>query len=219
MTRSRFSCRRHGSALTKTAAASVAAVAGLALTIGGTYAVLNATAYNTTAQTIGSGTLKLVLADNGAGFTSAIANLAPTDIVNRYVDLSNTGTLDGRALTLAIADATPTKLTTDATNGLRVTITQCSAATWTPATGVCGGTTSALVTNVALKTIITTPATLIAGTVAAGSAVHLQISVTLPDQTETTTNGVLPGSTIQGLSASITWTFTDSQRTGTTINS
>jgi spore coat-associated protein N len=219
MTSQRKRCSRGGKGLSKFAAASAAAVVGLALTIGGAFALLNATAFNTTAQTISSGTLKLVLADNGAGFTTAITTMAPTDVVNRYVDVSNSGTLDGKALTLAATDATPTKLTTDLTNGLHVTITQCTGGTWTPGTGVCSGTTGALATGVALKTLSTTPSTLIAGAVAAGTAVHLQVSITLPDQVETTTNGVLPGTTIQGLSASITWTFNETQRTGTTTTS
>ena len=42
---------------------------------------------------------------------------------------------------------------------------------------------------------------------------------TLPDQSETTTNGTLPVGTIQGLSASLRWTFEDAQRASTTTNS
>jgi spore coat-associated protein N len=201
------------------AAAVLAAVVGVGLTVGGTYAALNATAYNTTATAIGSGTLKLTLADNGAGFTTAITNMAPGDVVNRYVDLSNSGTLDGRALTFTAADAGTTKLSTDATNGLHVTVTQCSGATWTPGTGVCGGSTTALLTNAAVKTINTTPATLVAGAITTGTVLHLQVSIVLPDQTETTTNGTLPGSTIQGLTGALTWSFVESQRTVTTTNS
>jgi spore coat-associated protein N len=219
MKRQRSNRARAGKGISRFAAAATAAFVGLAITLGAVYALLNASAFNTTAQTVSSGTLKLVLADNGAGFTTAIANLAPTDVVNRYVDVTNSGTLDAKALTLAVADATPTKLTTDLTNGLHATITQCTGGTWTPGTGVCSGTTAALVSGVALKTLATTPSTLIAGAITAVTAVHLQVSITLPDQVETTTNGVLPASTIQGLSASITWTFNETQRTGTTTDS
>ena len=43
--------------------------------------------------------------------------------------------------------------------------------------------------------------------------------MTLPDQSETTTNGTLPAGTIQGLSASLTYTFAETQRDATTSNS
>jgi len=36
--------------------------------------------------------------------------------------------------------------------------------------------------------------------------------------TETSTNGVAPGSTIQGLTAALTFTFTEQQRTGVVTN-
>ena len=72
-------------------AATVAAT-GLALTTTGVYAALNATAFNSTAQAAGSGTLRLTLADNGAGFVQAVGNLAPGDVVNRHVSLTNAGT-------------------------------------------------------------------------------------------------------------------------------
>lgn len=70
-----------------------------------------------------------------------------------------------------------------------------------------------------VSTLTTTPTTLVAGTIAAGSALNLQVSLTLPDQNETTTNGTVPVGTIQGLTAALTWTFTESQRTATTTGS
>lgn len=76
-----------------------------------------------------------------------------------------------------------------------------------------------LANNVALSSLASTPTSLIAGAQAAGTVDHLQISLVLPNETETTVNGVLPGSTIQGLSASLTWTFTEAQRTATTTTS
>jgi spore coat-associated protein N len=199
------------------------AVVGLAITGMGVFAGLNAVATNTTAQNITSGTLKLTMAPatGSAGFTTGISNLAPGDTANRYVDLSNGGNLDAQTLSLAAADGSPTKLSTDVTNGLHVTVTQCSGATWTVATATCGagGTTSVLANSVALSALIATPTTLIAGAVTAGTVLHLQVAVTLPNQLETTTNGTLPVGTIQGLSASITWTFNELRRTATTTNS
>ena len=195
------------------------ATVGLALTGVGVFAGLSAVASNTTAETVASGTLKLTLAaaTGSAGFTSSISNLAPGDVVNRYIDVTNGGTLDGQALTLAASDSVGSKLSTDATNGLHVTVSQCST-TWTVASGSCSGTTTVAQSNVALSAL-GTPVSVVGGSVTAGTVLHLQVSVTLPNQTETTTNGVLPGGTIQGLSANLTWTFTEAQRTATTTNS
>jgi hypothetical protein len=190
---------------------------GLAITGIGVYAGLAATASNSSAQTISSGTLKLVYADNGTGFTTGFSNMAPGDVINRYVDLSNTGTLTGKALTLAASDSSVTKLTNDATNGLHVTVTSCSTV-WVAATGTCTlGTTSVLLNNVAVSALRSSASSLVSGAVASGY--KLKFSVTLPDQDETTTNGTLPGSTIQGLTANITWSFSESQRDATTTDS
>ncbi len=203
----------------KIGAPAIAAVAaaGIVLAGGGVYSILNATAFNTTPQTISSGTIKLELADNGVGFSTNIANMAPTDVVNRYVSLTNSGTLAAVNQTLTVTATGSTLLTTSAVKGLAATVDKCSVA-WTPGTGVCSGTTTNLVPSTPLSTLIGAPATLQA-TVASGNVLNLKISVTLPDQTETTTNGVLPVGTIQGLSTDLTWTFNEDQRAGTTTNS
>jgi hypothetical protein len=204
--------------LPRLAAAGVVSAVGLALTAGGVYAALNATASNTTPQSDASGTLKLVLADNGAGFTTAVSALAPGDTVNRFVNLTNSGTLDASGLTLGVADTVNSKLTTDATNGLKVTVSSCSVA-WAPTTGVCSGTTTTLVSSAALATIKSTPATLSSSAVPAGTTTYLRVALNLPDQAETTVNGTLPTGTIQNLTASLTWTFTETQRAATTTTS
>jgi len=193
------------------------AIGGLALTGMAVFAGLNAEAKNTTAQQIDSGTLQLTYADNGAGFTSVAAKMAPGDVVNRYVDLTNGGSLDGKTLTLAAADAVGSKLSTDATNGLQVAITECTGGTWNNTTGVCSGTASAPVVG-SLASMATTPLAL-ANNVAPSATLHYQVKVTLPNQNETVTNGALPANTIQGLTANITWTFNELQRTATTTNS
>ncbi|MDQ0209552.1 TasA family protein [Arthrobacter bambusae] len=203
-------------------AACAVAAAGLAITGGGVFAALNATASNATAQNATSGTLSLTMANNGTGFGQSVSNLAPGDIVNRYVNLTQGNTMDAKALTLAVADATPSKLTTDATNGLHVTVTECSVAWTTTGAGACTGTgavATVLATNVPLNTLLTTPSTLITGTVTAGSTLNLQVALTLPDQAETTANGTPPASTIQGLSSALTWKFAETQRTSTTTGS
>ena len=199
-------------------AAFAVGAAGLAITGGGVYAALNATASNTTAQSAGSGVLSLTIA-NEASFTQPVSNLAPGDIVNRYVTLEQGSDLAAKDLTLKVTDATPTLLTTDETRGLRVSVTQCVGGDWTA--GACTGSGASavpLATNASLKTLATTPAGL-AGSVAAGSTVKLQLALSLPDQTETTVNGNAPAGSIQGLSAALTWTFSETQRTSTTTGS
>lgn len=204
------------SAKGRLAAAGAVGAVGLSLTGAGVYAALTAQATNTTAEAVSSGTLSLTMADSGAGFSQAISNLAPGDVVNRYVALANTGTIAAKDLTLGVADSVDSKLTTDATNGLKVTVTACSVA-WVPATGICAGTPTVLTSAAPLATLQTTPATLVSGAVA--SAYNLQVSLTLPDQNETVVNGVLPADTIQGKSAALTWTFSEAQRTAATTNS
>lgn len=203
-------------------AAFAVGAAGLAITGGGVYAALNATASNTTAQGASSGVLSLTMANNGTGFSQGVSNLAPGDVVNRYVTLTQGADLAGKDLTLTVADSTPTLLTTDAAKGLRVTVTQCVGGDWTvTGAGSCtgaGATTSVLATNVPLKTLAATPSAL-AGSVAAGSTVKLQLALSLPDQTETTVNGTAPAGTIQGLSSALTWTFGETQRTASTTGS
>lgn len=193
--------------------------AGLAVTGGGVYAALNATASNTSPESVKSGVLSLTMANNGVGFSQGVSNLAPGDTVNRFVDLTQGAALDAKDLTLSVVDGSSSALTTDSTRGLHLTVTQCSVE-WTPAAvPACAGSTSALVTNVPLNGLASNPVSLQQPAIAAGAKLYLQISLTLPDQSETTSNGNLPASTIQGLSSSLTWTFSETQRTASTIGS
>lgn len=212
--------RRRRAAWRPLAAATVGA--GILVGTGfGVWATLNATASGT-AESISSGTLKLTMAANGTGFSSAISNLAPGDVVNRYVDLTNSGTLDAQALTVQVAATGSQALITDGvspatTKALRVSITSCSVA-WAPATGTCSGTTSQVLAATAVSGL-SAATSIIPGSIPAGTLAHLQISTQLPDQTETTVNGTVPATTVQGQSATLTYTFGESQRTATTTNS
>lgn len=193
--------------------AGVVATTGLALTGAGVMAGLNAQASNPQAESVTAGTLKLEMTSRGAGFTSAVDGLAPGDAVSRYVDLGNTGSLDGKNLTLGVADKTPTPsvLTTDASKGLHVTVTEC-VGSWSMATGTCAGAATTLLADTAVSTLSTTPAALPTPVMTAGKSHALQITVKLPDQTETTKDGALPANTVQGQTASLAWTFTMTQR-------
>ena len=217
---------RHSHTTKKERAYGKIAVAGLLTTsvgllaTAGVYAGLSATA--TGAESVSSGSLNLTLSnDVGVGFSNFTGKMAPGDTDNVYVNLNNTGSLASAAgMTLSVAGAPLNALTNGsiAGEGLTVTATQCSVA-WTLATGVCSGTTtailpttqvSALSTPVALSNI---PA-LVAST---GQVAHVQVSLGLA-ATETSTNGLPPASTVQGLSTTLTYTFTEQQRTGVATN-
>ncbi|WP_328293013.1 CalY family protein [Kineococcus sp. NBC_00420] len=228
-THSRSRRTRHGARRTSLQVAGIAATiaAGVAITSGGVYAALTAEAFNASAQNVGSGTLMLTLNNTtgSVGFGSPIANIAPGDVVNRYVQVRNTGTLTGQNLTLGLADSTPTLLTTSTTKGLTVAVSECSVA-WTMPGGTCSGTSTAALTLTPAATVISsggsTPVTLAAPAFTSSTDRYFRVSVTLPDlaNAEVSTNGALPavGTTIQGLAANLTWKFTLAQRTPTTTN-
>lgn len=190
-------------------------VVAAAVTGTAAWAVLSATASNTSPQTVGSGLLSISLTDASpsGGFSSAIAGMLPGDTVNRFVTVTN-GTGDAQGLTLGVTGTGSTKLTTDATNGLKVTVTSCGVP-WS--SGSCASPTT-LVSSAAIAGFGTK--SLVAGAWAANSVQYLRVGLTLPDQVETTVNGTPNVSpTIQGLTTGLTWTFTETQRTGATTNS
>ena len=205
--------RRRKAAVVLIAAGSIGVAAS------GVYAVLQATAFNTTPQAVGSGTLRLTMAANGNGIsaTTPISDMAPGDVVNRFIALTNGGTLDGQSLTMKVADATPTALSTDAVRGLQVRVDECDGA-WTPGTNSCAGTVTTVVADQPLAGLGTDVA-VGNGLMTAGQTRNLRLTLRLADSTETTVNGALPTGTIQGLSAALTWTFTEAQRTATTTSS
>ena len=202
------------------------AVAGLLtmsvglLAAAGVYAGLSATA--TGAESVTSGSLDLTLSpDVGAGFSNFTGKMAPGDTDNVYVDLNNTGSLASAAgMTLGVAGAPSNALTNGsvAGEGLTVTATQCSVA-WTLATGVCSGTTTSILPTTQVSTLSTPVAlsNIPALAAATGQVAHVQVSLGLA-ATETSTNGVAPAQTIQGLTTTLTYTFTEQQRTGVATN-
>lgn len=199
-----------------------AAIGGGSLVSSSAFAALTATSTNLGGSgSVATGTLKLIQAASTVpgitgGFTTAITNVAPGDTVNRYVDLTNSGTLDGSAMTLRLTPAASNALTSDAVNGLQITITQCSVA-WTNL-GACSGSATAVVTSTATA--------LVAGEVSvsltsflSGAISFLKISTALPAGSEVVADGVLPVGTVQDLTAIIAWRFTEALRTNTTTNS
>jgi spore coat-associated protein N len=207
----------------RTMVAGLFAVSVGLMTTAGVYAALSGVA--TGSEAVSTGTLNLTLsADSGVGFSNFTGKMAPGDTNNVYVNLNNTGTLASAAgMTLWVAGSPVNALTngTATGEGLTVTAAKCSVA-WTLATGVCSGTTTPILATTQISTINTSdtavnlsniPA-LIAST---GQVAHVQVSLGLVG-TETSTNGVTPTPTVQGLSTTLTYTFTEQQRTGVVTN-
>jgi len=203
--------------------AATFALAVALFTASAVYAGLTAKATGT--EQVSSGTLNLTLSadTNSVGFSNFAGNMAPGDVDNVAVNLNNTGTLASLAGMTLWVGGSPVNALSDGTaagEGLAVTITQCSVA-WS-AGGTCGGSTTSILaqtmvsamnssgTAVALSNI---PA-LVAST---GQVAHLQVSLTLIG-TETYTNGMAPNPTVQGLTTTLTYTFTEQQRAATTTN-
>jgi hypothetical protein len=198
--------------------------AGSLILVAGTsvFAGLNATV--SASQTDSAGTLILSTANNGAGFSQPITNLAPGDVVNRYVTLTNSGTLASQSLGLSIAATGTSTLITDgiapATNkALTITVLSCTGGTWNTSTGVCSGTTNTEISETSLSAFTSQKVFNVSPALAAGATSQLQIRTKLPDQNETTVNGVLPSVTVQNGSATLSYLFNQAQLAGATTNS
>jgi hypothetical protein len=196
---------------------SVATIAGQSVV-----ASLNATAFNTVAQQISAGTMKLDLANSGNGFGQNITNVVPGDVINRYVTLTNSGSINGIGLSLKTAQTGTASLISDGTAGvttqaLRLTVKSCPVA-WDVVNGTCAGTPATELSATPIGSL-TSATTLASSTMNSGAIKYLQMSISLPDQNETTVNGALPANTVQGGSVNVTYTFDLAQRTATTTNS
>jgi len=213
-----------GTVTAKVALVAAAALGGTAIVSSSVFASLTATASNTSGGSVSTGTLKLTQAASGVagitgGFVTDITNVAPGDTVNRYIDLTNGGTLGGQTMTLAIAATPSNALTTNGSIGLKVTVNECSV-NWT-SVGVCSGVTTVALSQASLLSLAT-PATLTLSSLASLAVNHLQFVINLPAGSEVTNNGALPGTTVQGLTTAVTWNFLETLRTTpalVTINS
>jgi len=195
----------------------VAVVGGIGLISNSVFAGLTATA-TSVPQAVTSQTLKLTQTASGttAGFTTAISNMAPDDVVYRYIDLKNDGSMDGTGLTLKLADSATSTLTSNGTIGLQVQIQECSVA-WS-ATWTCTGTESEVLASTSANALVAAAKPLTVASLGAGATSKLRIKLSIPTSSEVTTNGSLPATTVQGQSSNITWTFTEAQRVATTTN-
>jgi hypothetical protein len=199
--------RRRGRRIAGLAAAFVLASM---LSATAAYALFSASA--STSVNVSTATLSLTLTNNGTAFSQGVPNILPGDTITRFVDLSNDSTAGAASdLTLAVTPGAANKLTNDQTSGLQLTVNGCTVA-WTASSGTCGGTQSPVVARTPVATYTTQ--TLMTGALPAGQIQHLQIILSLPAQSETTTNGAPPANSIQYLSNSLTFTFTTVQRAG-----
>jgi predicted ribosomally synthesized peptide with SipW-like signal peptide len=160
-------------------------------------------------QSVGTGKVDLGLSQHAsAGTTVAAGNLVPGDTVQRAVTLTRSSDTEkfGSVL-LSTTAGTSNVLSTDATNGLQLSVDQCSVAWTRNADGslACtGGTTTGLVAS---RAVVGSALDLGAATTAMNSsaaAANLRLTLKLPAGAD---------NTFQGLANSITFKFDATQRT------
>ena len=161
---------------------------------------------------LSTATIQLSLTKSGSSGSLPIgaSNLVPGDFVQREVVLKNTGTAPIGTVTLQVTNSTTNALSTDATNGLQVSVQSCPAA-WSATPLSDGGFTyscSATPTNVVASEPIgtlSTPTPLSIPLIPVGGSDALVITRTLPTSA---------GNSFQNLQDTTTWTFTATQETG-----
>ncbi|MFP5372278.1 MAG: TasA family protein [Actinomycetes bacterium] len=183
---------------------TAAAVAGL-----GTYGNFtdSTTPMNTTVDT---GTLSINLAQPAGAVAIPVTTtgFVPGDSLSRTVDLVNDGAAALGSVHLASTLTSASNvLTTDAVNGLQLSVKACSVAwtqggTATAPTYTCGGTERTIMAGPAVGTTqLSSPASL-----AVGGVDRLVFTLSLPTTAD---------NTFQGKTASLNLTFTGVQRAGT----
>jgi predicted ribosomally synthesized peptide with SipW-like signal peptide len=189
------------------------AVLGVAASIAGLGTFATFTSSTSASQSISSGTVSIALGATGAvtnRLTVNATNIVPGDTIQRSVDLTSSSSDPLGSVSLTTTASPGSLLDTDATNGLQMTITSCSVP-WTesgtsPAfTYSCSGSTS---TVVASRAVIGSNISL-SGLNVLSSATgtdHLRVTLSLPSTA---------GNTFQGLSSTVTYAFTGTQRAAT----
>ena len=193
--------------------ASVALVAAAAGVAGlGTYGSFTST--TSASASVTAGTVKVELGQPGAAnrFSVAATGLVPGDTIQRAVTLSNTGNQNLGSLSLTTsAPLTSSKLDTDATNGLQLSIDSCSTG-WTEA-GVAPAYTYTCNGDGIVKTVL--PAQKVVGanvaltnvaSLTSGGVDNLRVNLAFPTAAD---------NTFQGLNSVINFDFTGTQRAAT----
>ncbi|UOY03761.1 CalY family protein [Blastococcus sp. PRF04-17] len=155
---------------------------------------------------ISSGTVSIDISQPGITIPVTTANFVPGDSISRAVDLINDGSVDLSRVSLASVAAAPGALTSDGTNGLQLSVRDCSVA-WTQGgtaqspTYTCGGSAATLYSGAAVMD------SALAGvaSLAAGGTDHLLLTVSLPGSA---------GNALMGQSSTLGLTFSGVQRDG-----
>jgi spore coat-associated protein N len=185
---------------------------GLGVALAGSGALATWTATTSASNTVAAGTVLVALGNTGASTNRLTVNasgLVPGDTVQRSFDITNTGSQDMDSVALTTTASPSSLLDTDTTNGLQMVVDRCSAA-WTESgsspsfTYTCSGSTSTIITSRAVIQSSLTMSGLSALT--AGGTDHLRLTLTFPSAA---------GSTFQGLSSTLTYSFLGTQRAGT----
>jgi hypothetical protein len=159
-----------------------------------------------------SGTVVIALGGSNRLSVNA-SGLVPNDTVQRGVDLTNTGTQGLASITLAVAATASSLLDTDITNGIQMLIDRCTVAwtesgngTTTPYTYTCGGTIQSVVPSAAVvNSNISLSGQVTPAALTAGGTDHLRVTLTLPSTAP---------NTMQGVTSTLLYTFTGTQRNG-----
>jgi len=183
------------------------AVLGVAASIAGLGTFASFTSSTSASQSISSGTVSIALGASGPAnrLSVAASNLVPGDTVQRAVDLTSNSSDPLGSVSLQTSAAPGNALTTDP-NGLTVKVDKCSVA-WTesgvaPAyTYTCGGTTTSILAATAAGG--TASLSSLAALSSGSSTDHLLVTLALPSAA---------GNSLQGLSTTITYSFTGTQR-------
>lgn len=136
--------------------------------------------------------------------------IAPGDTIQRAVNIKYTGSITAASVTLTTTATTSSLLDTDTTNGLQLVIDKCSVA-WTetssggnaPYTYTCSGTTSSVLAS---RAVIGSVLSLSNLTLTTNTDNFLRATLTLPSSAP---------NTMQGISSTIQFAFTATQRAGT----
>jgi spore coat-associated protein N len=208
-------------------------LAAAAALIGGAFATFT-NSVTAGPQTISSGTVKIAVGPVNDAATGA-TNIAAGDTVAREADLNSTGaTLANKEITLKFSAAPTSKLDTDATNGLQVSIKACTVA-WTrkveappPAFKyTCGGAESTVkiggAETASVSALETTAQPLTPlNSLATGSQDYLVFTLTLPEAAPGDLSkiaactgpvgGTVATEDLQGCSSTLTYTFLATQR-------
>jgi hypothetical protein len=180
---------------------AAAAVAGM-----GTFGTFTDSSTPVT-TTISSGTLSINVTEQGTTVPATTTNFVPGDVMTRAINLVNDGSSAFGSITLKTTATASSLLTTDLANGLQLAVKSCSVA-WTEGgtasapTYTCAGTERGLGSGPVLNnTTLDTPAAL-----TPGATDYLTFAISLPTTAD---------NTFQGKTASLSLTFTGTQRTGT----